>query len=107
MTTSFLSIKSWPDADLRVFGPILMRAAIKEPGSFIRSDKGRLRFPEFPKEDHELIPDFFRCAGFSDDDALRLAFSVSDKPIPQIKEPPQYRPRPRKKGTRVMFSRFR
>lgn len=107
MTTSFLSIKSWPDSDLRVFGPMLMRTAIKYPGSFIASDKDRLRFPEFPKEDHELIPDFFRCSGFSDDDALRLAFSVSDKPIPQIKEPPQYRPRPRKKGKRAAFSRFR
>ena len=86
MITSVLRFTHWKPAEVRVIAPILVKAAIKEPGAFVSSDKGQKQFPHFPVDEPELIADFFAAAGFFMDDAIRIADAVKDQMPTGVRE---------------------
>jgi len=86
MITSILRFTDWRPAEIRAFAPILVSAAIKNPGAFVRSKLGDKHDPHFPVDDPELIPDFFMEAGFSMDDSLAIAAAVSGRMPTDVRE---------------------
>lgn len=86
MITSILRFTDWRPAEIRVFAAILVKAAIKSPGSFVSSDKGQKQFPHFPVDEPELVPDFFMAAGFGLTDSLAIADAVNGQMPTDVKE---------------------
>jgi len=65
---------------------MLVKAAIKNPGAFVRNQVGDKHDPHFPVDEPERIADFFLDAGFSMEDSIGIADAVSGNVPSGVKE---------------------